>query len=87
MNKKTIIILLLFILLISICTVLVVNGMPELTEDWTTQSRAIFKQYVKVIGFLSVMGLVYLRLRKSKEKNLEEEYIDDQVEEDFEIKK
>ena len=81
MNKKTITILLLFILLISICTVLVVNGIPELTEDWTAQSRAIFKQYVKVIGFLSVMGLVYLRLRKSKEENLIEEYIDDEIEE------
>lgn len=81
MNKKTITILLLFILLISICTVLVVNGIPELTEDWTARSRAILKQYVKVIGFLSVMGLVYLRLRKSKEENLEEEYIDNKIEE------
>ncbi len=87
MNKKTITILLLFILLISICTVLVVNGMPELTADWTAQSRALFKQYVKVFGFLSVMGLVYLRLRKSKEERFEEEYFENQDEEDVEIGK
>ncbi len=81
MNKKTIAILLFSILLISIGTVLLVNAISELTTDWTDQSRAVFKQYVKVLGFLSVMGLVYFRLSKSKEESLEEEYIDDIIEE------
>lgn len=84
MNKKYITIILFLILLISVCTVLIVNAKPELTAEWTRESRAVFKQYVKVFGFLSVMGLVYLRLRKSKEERLEEKYLEEQCEEDLE---
>lgn len=73
MNKKHITILLVLILLISVCTVLIINQKPELTASWTAEYKAVFKQYVKVFGFLSVMGLVFLRLRKTKEERLEEQ--------------
>lgn len=85
MNKKTISILLLFILLISICTILIVNAKPELTSNLTAQSIAVFKQYVKVFGFLSVMALVYLGFSKSKEASLDEEYIKNMPKENKEI--
>lgn len=81
MNKKHITIILVLVLLISVCTILIINQKPELTLNWTIEFRAVFKQYVKVFGFVSVMGLVYLHLRKTKEESLEEAKIDEDIEE------
>lgn len=77
MNKKRIIIIILvLILIISVASVLVINGYPDLTNGWSDQSKYVRKQYIKVVGFLSVMGLVYIvveGLGKSKQEYTDEE--------------
>ncbi|PCH70181.1 MAG: hypothetical protein COC06_04970 [Bacteroidales bacterium] len=82
MNKKRIVkVALAAILLISVSSVLVINAYPDLTLGWTLESKSVLKQYIKVIGFLSVMGLVYLfveGLKIAKQENEEgEKEVDD----------
>lgn len=76
-NRKQINTILLLILIISIGSILLINGQPELTENWTVNTKSIVKQYCKVIGFLSVMALVYLRLKSSKLKSIDEDEVDE----------
>ena len=79
MNKKTILtIILLTILLISVVAILVINQ-ADILSEWTKESISLLKQYLKVFGFLSVMGLVYLRLQKPEmDRPIEEEGGDEQ---------
>ena len=77
MNKKRIIIIILvLILIVSVASVLVINSYPDLTNAWSDQTKYVRKQYIKVVGFVSVMGLVYIiveGLGKAKEEYAEEE--------------
>jgi agmatine/peptidylarginine deiminase len=74
MNKKRIVIIILILILIaSVASVLVINGYPDLTNGWSDQSKYVRKQYIKVVGFLSVMGLVYILVEGLKTTKLEEQ--------------
>lgn len=70
-NKKTLIIILLLVLLISLGSILLINN-TELLVSFDTNTVSLIKQYLKVIGFLSIMGLVYLRMKKGNETTSEE---------------
>lgn len=73
MNKKNLpIVLLLAILAVSVGGVLLLNGSDEFTNDWGVQSVKLVKQYLKLLGFLSVIGLVYIRIKRSKTNEIEE---------------
>ncbi len=81
MNKKTVlVIILVLILILSISSVLVINGFPNLTIDWADQSKYVGKQYIKVLGFLSVMGLVYILVEGLKISKLEKQEEDNNIE-------
>ncbi|BAX82659.1 hypothetical protein [Labilibaculum antarcticum] len=82
MNKKRIaIIILALILIVSVASVLVINGYPDLTADWSDQLTYVRKQYIKVVGFLSVMGLVYIAVEGMKTTKLEEQDGENKIEE------
>lgn len=82
MNKKTtMVIILVLILILSVSSVLVINGFPDLTLDWSDQSKYVAKQYIKVLGFLSVMGLVYILVDGLKMTKLEKQEADNNMEE------
>lgn len=70
-NKKTLIIILLLVLLISLGSILLINN-TELLVSLDVKTVSLIKQYLKVIGFLSIMGLVYLRMKKGNETTSEE---------------
>lgn len=70
-NKKTLIIILLLVLLISLGSILLINN-TELLASLDAKTVSLIKQYLKVIGFLSIMGLVYLRMKKGNETTSEE---------------
>lgn len=70
-NKKTLIIILLLVLLISLGSILLINN-TELLVSLDANTVSLIKQYLKVIGFLSIMGLVYLRMKKGNETTSEE---------------
>ena len=66
MTKKTsLIVVLLAVLILSVGSVLLINN-TDLLIDWETNKVSLLKQYLKVIGFLSIMGLVYLRMKSVK---------------------
>ena len=79
MNKRNILtMILLAIILISVVAILIINQ-TEIVSKWTKESISLLKQYLKVFGFLSVMGLVYLRLQKPEmDRPIEEEGGDEQ---------
>jgi len=80
MNKKRIVIIaLVVILLISVGSVLVINAYPDLTLGWTLESKSVLKQYIKVIGFLSVMGMVYLVVEGLKIAKQENEEVENEI--------
>ena len=80
MNKKRIVkIALVVILLISVSSVLVINAYPNLTLGWTLESKSVLKQYIKLTGFLSVMGWVYLVVEGLKIAKLENEEGENEV--------
>jgi agmatine/peptidylarginine deiminase len=82
MNKKRIaIITLVLILIVSVASVLVINGYPDLTADWSDQLTYVRKQYIKVVGFISVMGLVYIAVEGMKTTKLEEQDEENKIEE------
>lgn len=82
MNKKTIVVLVLvLVLLLSVSSILVINGFPELTLDWSNQSRYVGKQYIKVVGFLSIMGLVYILVEELKITKPEKQEEENKIEE------
>ncbi|MDQ2178973.1 hypothetical protein [Marinifilum sp. D714] len=70
-NKKTLLIILLVVLLISVGSILLINN-TELLVNLEANAVSLIKQYLKVIGFLSIMGLVYLRMKKGNETTSEE---------------
>ncbi|RKE04791.1 hypothetical protein [Marinifilum flexuosum] len=70
-NKKTLLIILLVVLLISVGSIVLINN-TELLVNLEANAVSLIKQYLKVIGFLSIMGLVYLRMKKGNETTSEE---------------
>ncbi|PKQ63959.1 hypothetical protein BZG02_08070 [Labilibaculum filiforme] len=78
-NKKMVVIVLSLILILSISAVLVINGFPELTPNWSVESKSILKQYIKLFGFLSVMGLVYILVEGLKMAKVQEQEIEDEI--------
>lgn len=66
MTKKTsLIVVLLVVLILAVGSILLINN-TDLLIDWETNKVSLLKQYLKVVGFLSVMGLVYLRMKSVK---------------------
>ncbi|WP_372753320.1 hypothetical protein [Labilibaculum sp.] len=65
-KKKPLILTFVIVLLLCILFVLVVNQYPSISTDWSAESKSLVKQYSKVIGFLSIMGLVYVVLEGKK---------------------
>lgn len=70
-NKKTLLIILLVVLLFSVGSIVLINN-TELLANLEANAVSLIKQYLKVIGFLSIMGLVYLRMKKGNETTSEE---------------
>ncbi|PXY02802.1 hypothetical protein DF185_01545 [Marinifilum breve] len=70
-NKKTLLIILLVVLLFSVGTIVLIDN-TELLANLEANAVSLIKQYLKVIGFLSIMGLVYLRMKKGNETTSEE---------------
>ncbi|MDQ1772665.1 hypothetical protein GQR60_10415 [Labilibaculum sp. A4] len=80
MNKKTIVVVVLSVILfLSVSSVLVINGFPDLTYDWTVESKSILKQYIKLLGFISVMGLVYTLVEGFKKAKPEDQDAENEV--------
>ncbi|WP_461629652.1 hypothetical protein [Labilibaculum euxinus] len=80
MNKKTIVVVVLSVILfLSVSSVLVINGFPDLTYDWTEESKSILKQYIKLLGFISVMGLVYTLVEGFKKTKPEDQDAENEV--------
>ncbi|WP_461642659.1 hypothetical protein [Labilibaculum euxinus] len=80
MNKKTIVVVVLSVILfLSGSSVLVINGFPDLTYDWTEESKSILKQYIKLLGFISVMGLVYTLVEGFKKTKPEDQDAENEV--------
>lgn len=70
-NKKTLIIILLIVLLISVGAILLINN-SDLLVNFDNNTVSLIKQYLKVTGFLSIMGLVYLRMKNGSKAKSEE---------------
>lgn len=70
-NKKTLIIILLIVLLISVGAILLINN-SDLLVNLDNNTVSLIKQYLKVTGFLSIMGLVYLRMNNGSKAKSEE---------------
>ena len=80
MNKKTVVVVVLSVILfLSVSSVLVINGFPDLTYDWTEESKSILKQYIKLLGFISVMGLVYTLVEGFKKTKPEDQDAENEV--------
>ena len=80
MNKKTVVVVVLSVILfLSVSSVLVINGFPDLTYDWTEESKSILKQYIKLLGFISVMGLVYTLVEGFKKAKPEDQDAENEV--------
>ncbi|MUP39231.1 hypothetical protein [Labilibaculum euxinus] len=80
MNKKTVVVVVLSVILfLSVSSVLVINGFPDLTYDWTVESKSILKQYIKLLGFISVMGLVYTLVEGFKKTKPEDQDAENEV--------
>lgn len=60
-------------LLACILFVLMVNQYPNISMEWSEKFKYVVKQYSKVIGFLSVMGLVYLQIEGKNKEILNED--------------
>jgi uncharacterized membrane protein len=71
-KKKLLTSILVIILLVCILFVLMVNQYPGMSVEWSAEFKSVVKQYSKVIGFLSVMGLVYVQLEGKKKETLNE---------------
>lgn len=70
-NKKTYILILLITLVLSVGSILLINN-SGLLIDFDTNTVSLIKQYLKVTGFLSIMGLVYLRMKSVSKTEGEE---------------
>ncbi|MCT4601426.1 MAG: hypothetical protein N4A59_00810 [Marinifilum sp.] len=70
-NKKTYILILLITLVLSVGSILLINN-SDLLIDFDTNTVSLIKQYLKVTGFLSIMGLVYLRMKSVSKTEGEE---------------
>ncbi|MDM8158424.1 hypothetical protein QUH73_01215 [Labilibaculum sp. K2S] len=80
MNKKTVVVVVLSVILfLSVSSVLVINGFPDLTYDWTVESKSILKQYIKLLGFISVMGLVYTLVEGLKKAQPEDQDAENEI--------
>ncbi|MBN2597099.1 hypothetical protein [Labilibaculum sp.] len=80
MSKKVIVVVVLAVVLfLSVISVLIINGFPDLTYDWTVESKSVLKQYIKVLGFLSVMGLVYTFVEGLKKVKLEDQDAENEI--------
>jgi hypothetical protein len=69
-NKKSIIIILFIVLFACIGTVLLINNSVILTHN-DINSISLTKQYLKTLGFLSIMGLVYVSMKGSSKNDLD----------------
>ena len=70
-NKKTFILILLVILILSVGSILLISN-SDILKGTNENTVSLIKQYLKVIGFLSIMGLVYLRMKSVKRAESEE---------------
>ncbi|NOU58692.1 hypothetical protein [Marinifilum caeruleilacunae] len=70
-NKRTLTIILLAVLVLSIGSILLINNTDVLSES-PENTVSLIRQYLKVLGFLSIMGLVYLRMKSVKRAENEE---------------
>ncbi|WP_421919115.1 hypothetical protein [Marinifilum sp.] len=70
-NKRTFIIILLALIAFSLGAILLINN-TDILSGTDKNTVALTKQYLKVIGFLSIMGLVYLRMKNASKIEDEE---------------
>ena len=62
---------LLAVLVFSVGGILLINN-SDILNSWEANSISLLKQYLKVIGFLSIMAMVYVRMRNAKKEVIEE---------------
>ena len=73
MKKKTIyIVLLLLTLLFSVGIMLLIKE-TNILSGWKSDTVSLIVQYLKVLGFISFIGLVYLRLQKASSLRIEDQ--------------
>jgi len=70
-NKTKLMIGLLAVLVFSVGGILLINN-SDILNSWEANSISLLKQYLKVIGFLSIMAMVYVRMRNAKKEVIEE---------------
>jgi len=71
-NKTKLIIGLLAVLVLSVGGILLINN-SDVLNSWEDNSVSLLKQYLKVIGFLSIMAMVYFKMRGTKKETVEEQ--------------
>ncbi|MPQ46664.1 hypothetical protein GCQ56_06525 [Marinifilum sp. N1E240] len=71
-NKTKLMIGLLAVLVFSVGGILLINN-SDILNSWEANSISLLKQYLKVIGFLSIMAMVYVRMRNAKKEVIEEQ--------------
>jgi len=62
---------LLAVLVFSVGGILLINN-SDILNSWEANSISLLKKYLKVIGFLSIMAMVYVRMRNAKKEVIEE---------------
>ena len=65
-NKKTYYILLGIVVVACLTTVLLFNH-TEMVKDWNAEQKALTKQYLKMFGFMAILGIIFIRFQKKKE--------------------
>ncbi|RUT73649.1 hypothetical protein [Ancylomarina longa] len=76
MKKKIVYIVLLLIVLICSVGMILIIKETNILSGWKNTSVSLIVQYLKVLGFISIIGLVYLRLQKASSLRSEDQAID-----------
>jgi predicted GTPase len=66
-NKKIYYILLGAVVVACLSTILVFNH-TDFVKEWTFEQKALTKQYLKMFGFMAILGIVFVRFQKRKEE-------------------